>query len=79
MDTSGRRLAKRDADLALAELRASGTDPRAIVAWAAASAGISVERARADEVTRLFDLNAVRPTPQIVDAHTVEVLRNARV
>ena len=40
LDESGRRLAKREDDLSLAELRAGGTDPRAIVAWAAQSCGI---------------------------------------
>jgi glutamyl-tRNA synthetase len=56
-DENGRRLAKREADLSLAELRAGGTDPRAIVKWAAESAGISLrERGAASEVTALFDL-----------------------
>jgi len=59
-DANGRRLAKREADLSLAELRAGGTDPRAIVTWAARSAGVEVgERATAAEVTPLFQLAAL--------------------
>ena len=50
LDEAGRRLAKRADDLSLAELAAGGTDPRAVVAWAARSAGMDVgERARAEE------------------------------
>ncbi|MFT5050388.1 MAG: glutamyl-tRNA synthetase [Chlamydiales bacterium] len=39
----GRRLASRSADLPLADLREAGVDPRAIVAWAAASCGMHPE------------------------------------
>jgi len=56
-DASGRRLAKREADLSLTELRAGGTDPRAIVAWAAQSAGLEVPaRVTPAEVTPRFEL-----------------------
>jgi len=60
LDESGRRLAKRQDDLSLQELREGGTDPRAIVAWAANSAGMSVgERATAREVAPLFAVGRV--------------------
>ncbi len=59
-DANGRRLAKREADLSLAELREAGIDPRAIVSWVAQSAGIALEsRVTAAEVTPLFDLSRV--------------------
>lgn len=38
-DAQGRRLAKRSDDLSLCRLREEGVDPRAVVAWAATSAG----------------------------------------
>ena len=78
-DTSGRRLAKREADLSLAELRAGGTDPRAIVAWAARSAGIAVsERATPAEVTPHFQLAALPPRPVPLEPALLEALRAAR-
>jgi glutamyl-tRNA synthetase len=56
-DEAGRRLAKRRDDLSLSELRAGGSDPRRIVAWAAGSAGQRVpERVTATEVLRVFEL-----------------------
>jgi glutamyl-tRNA synthetase len=56
VDESGRRLAKRELDLSLFELRERGADPRAIVAWAAASAGLRVPpRVSAAEVLPSFD------------------------
>jgi len=39
VDDHGERLAKRRGGLSLADLRAAGVDPRALVAWAARSAG----------------------------------------
>lgn len=54
-DSSGRRLAKRARDLSLCELRERGADPRAIVAWAARSAGINVvTRVTAEETLALY-------------------------
>jgi len=78
-DATGRRLAKREADLSLAELRAGGTDPRAIVAWAARSAGIRVnERVTAREVTATFDL-ARLPKPSVqLEPESLASLRAAR-
>lgn len=64
LEADGRRLAKRSGALALAELRARGVDGRAVVAWAAASAGLAVpERVGAAEVLAHFDLTRVPRTP----------------
>ena len=63
-DEHGERLAKRRGDLALAALRTSGVDARAVVAWAAASAGHAVpERVTAREALRGFDLARVPRAP----------------
>jgi glutamyl-tRNA synthetase len=51
-DEHGRRLAKREDDLSLGELRERGVDARAVVGWAARSAGFDVpERVTAREAT----------------------------
>jgi len=64
LDAEGARLAKRRGDLALEELRAGGTDPRAVVAWAARSAGQACgERVRAAELVATFDLARVPRAP----------------
>ena len=79
VDESGRRLAKREADLSLAELRAGGTDPRAIVAWAAHSAGMpSSERCTPGELTAHFDLTRVPREPLRLSASVVSALKQAR-
>lgn len=79
VDASGRRLAKRERDLGLAELRAGGTDPRALVAWAARSAGLSVdERVTAREVLPIFTLERLPRAPSLLDAPTLAALRSAR-
>ncbi|HEY0468983.1 MAG TPA: tRNA glutamyl-Q(34) synthetase GluQRS [Polyangiaceae bacterium] len=78
-DASGRRLAKREADLSLAELRANGTDPRALVAWAARSAGLAVsERATPAEVTPVFQLAALPRDPVPLEPEVLAALRDAR-
>jgi glutamyl-tRNA synthetase len=78
-DAEGRRLAKREADLSLAELRAGGTDPRAIVAWAAHSASLSVgERVRAQEVTPLFAIERLPREPVRLTRAALEALQAAR-
>jgi glutamyl-tRNA synthetase len=78
-DEQGRRLAKREADLSLAELRASGTDPRAIVAWVANSAGITLpERASARELSPLFSLERLPREAVRLTAETLEALKRAR-
>lgn len=65
-DEAGRRLAKRSDDLALATLRRSGVDPRAIVAWAARSAGVEVQGPlAAREVLGDFRLERVPPEPVV--------------
>jgi glutamyl-tRNA synthetase len=72
-------LAKREADLSLAELRARGSDPRAIVAWAARSAGQDVgARATAAEVTPRFELARLPREPLALDAATLDALEAAR-
>ena len=43
VDASGRRLAKREAALGLAELRENGVDPRGVVAFAARASGMRVD------------------------------------
>lgn len=79
LDAEGRRLAKRADDLSLRELREGGTDPRAIVAWAAESAGLSVpSRVTAREVVPLFELERLPRTPVTLSASTIEALRRAR-
>lgn len=78
-DATGRRLAKRENDLSLAELRAGGTDPRAIVAWAAQSAGMVVgERVTAREVTPLFQLAAVPKASVPLEPEFIAALKAAR-
>jgi glutamyl-tRNA synthetase len=78
-DEHGRRLAKREADLSLAELRAGGTDPRAIVAWAANSAGMRLdERATAREVSPLFAVERVPREALRLTAETLKALKSAR-
>ena len=78
-DATGRRLAKRENDLSLAELRAGGTDPRAIVAWAARSSGLAVDdRVTAREVTPLFQLSAVPKESVPLGPELVAALKAAR-
>lgn len=63
VDDTGRRLAKRHDDLGLSQLRDRGVDPRAVVSWVAASAGIvTSERSSAREYLPLFDLARVPRT-----------------
>jgi glutamyl-tRNA synthetase len=64
VDERGARLAKRRGDLALAEIRGRGGDPRAVVAWAArTSAQLELERAAPAEVLAGFDLARVPRSP----------------
>ena len=59
-DASGRRLAKHADDLALAELRERGADPRAIVRWVAENTGMPTgELASASELLPVFRLENV--------------------
>lgn len=79
LDESGRRLAKRCDDLSLQELREGGTDPRAIVAWAARSCGIRCG-ARITARVALIDFAPARlpRSPVTLDAETIAELRAAR-
>lgn len=55
-DSTGKRLAKRADSLSLQTLRDAGIESRAIVAWAASSAGIAVpSHCRPQEVLAVFD------------------------
>jgi glutamyl-tRNA synthetase len=59
-NSAGERLAKREAALGLAELRARGVDPRRIVGWAARSAGLEApELALASELCAGFEIRAI--------------------
>lgn len=63
VDATGRRLAKRHDDLGLSQLRELGVDPRAIVSWVAASAGIvTSEPLSAREYLPLIELARVPRT-----------------
>ena len=66
VDEDGERLAKRRGDLSLRHLRESGVDPRAVVAWAARSAGLDVgERVEAAACVAGFDMARV-PRERVV-------------
>jgi glutamyl-tRNA synthetase len=82
LDVSGRRLAKRADDLGLGTLRAEGTDPRAIVAWAARSAGIDGlapdDRTTAADCVPRFSMGRVPKSPLVLDPATIAALRRAR-
>jgi glutamyl-tRNA synthetase len=78
LDETGRRLAKREDDLSLQALREGGTDPRAVVAWAAKSCGIaSAERITARVALIDFALAKIPREPVILDAATLASLREA--
>lgn len=80
VDADGRRLAKRSDDLGLAELREAGVDARAVVSWAARSAGLEVpERASAGDALRVFDLARLPHEPVRLDADALSRLKEARV
>jgi glutamyl-tRNA synthetase len=79
LDHAGRRLAKRADDLSLASLREQGTDPRAIVAWAARSAGqVAAGRATASEIVEQFELARLPSAPVRLTAHQIRQLVEAR-
>jgi len=79
LDESGRRLAKRQDDLSLQELREGGTDPRAIVAWAAQSCGLACgPRVTARVALINFSLAKLPRQPITLDAATLSELREAR-
>lgn len=78
-DEAGRRLAKRSEDSSLVELMTLGVDPRAVVAWAARTAGVSEMAGEAiavpADVTPFFSMTRV-PTAQVsITPKTIEELR----
>lgn len=78
VDEQGRRLAKRDGDLALASLRAAGVDPRTVVGWAARSAGqLADPRPSPAEVARSFALARLPREPVVLDRATLASLRRS--
>lgn len=79
LDAEGRRLAKRADDLSLAALAAQGTDPRAILAWVAQSAGLGgPERLEARELCDLLELERLRREPVVLSKEVIAGLRQAR-
>ncbi len=79
LDEHGRRLAKRHDDLSLQELREGGTDPRAIVAWAARSCGVACGPRVTARVALLdFSLRKLPRSAVVLDTETVAQLRAAR-
>ncbi len=79
VDETGRRLAKRCDDLSLSQLREAGTDPCAIVAWAASSAGqLTAERSTPSDILPAFDLSALPHRPVVLTARCIEALRSAQ-
>jgi glutamyl-tRNA synthetase len=79
LDEHGERLAKRRGDLGLSELRRGGTDPRAVVAWAAQISGQDAgDRATAHELVGAFDLARLPRNPVRLTRFWLERLRDAR-
>ena len=79
-DAAGRRLAKRRGDLTLRALREFGVDPRAVVAWAARSAGYAgAERILATDLLGEFEMSRVPRHPVRLVGADVERLRASRV
>lgn len=79
LDAQGRRLAKRADDLSLSLLREAGTDPRAILAWVADSAGFDgPDRVSARELCDLFELSRISHQPVTLTEAAIDELRVAR-
>jgi glutamyl-tRNA synthetase len=79
LDETGRRLAKRADDLSLSELAGGGTDPRAVVAWAARSAGMDVgERITPEQAIPAFDFGKLPRAPVRLTQAAIAELREAR-
>lgn len=78
-DATGRRLAKREKDLSLRDLREAGVDPRAVVEWVAHCSGfVDVQRPRAIDLVTEFALERVPKTPVRVLPDDLERIRAAR-
>jgi glutamyl-tRNA synthetase len=74
VDQGGARLAKRTDALSLGALRARGADPRAIVGWAARSAGVAADGlVTPSEITPVFRLESL-PRGQVVAPDIEELL-----
>jgi glutamyl-tRNA synthetase len=74
-DAQGRRLAKRSADLSLAELRRRGVDPRALVRWVLTSLGTEVpELISAREALARFAWTRVPKSPVSFDQTELSTL-----
>ena len=75
----GVRLAKRRQDLTLVELRTAGVDPRAVVGWAARSAGQPAEeRPTAADLLGGFDLRRLPRAPTVLSEDELVRIRSAR-
>lgn len=83
-DQTGRRLAKRERDLGLFELREAGVDPKAIVGWAALTSGQTdawhgaqgrIPRLAARELLPHFDMKQVPLGPVVLPPDPVAMLR----
>lgn len=72
-DPSGQRLAKRHDAMSLAELRAHGVDPRAIVGWAARSLGQPAKgRVTPLELVQSFDGSRIPRAPWVLTGRELE-------
>lgn len=80
VDATGRRLAKRSGDIALASLQEAGVDPRLLVAWVAASLGLAVDApVRANQVLAGFRLPRTPEPPVRFAAPELAALRAGRI
>jgi glutamyl-tRNA synthetase len=80
LDERGERLAKRRGGSTLSDLRSSGVDPRAVVSWAARSAGLDAPpRARPDELLARFGLERLPRGPHRLSPQELEEMRGARI
>lgn len=78
-DANGRRLAKREDDLSLFELRNTGCDARAIVGWVARGAGMEApERATARELVPSFSMDRLPLDSVYVTQELLATLRASR-
>jgi glutamyl-tRNA synthetase len=69
----GRRLAKRENAMSLHTLREAGVDPRAIVSWVAASAGLEVPpRVHAADCVSSFDIKRIPKSIVVLDDDTLD-------
>jgi glutamyl-tRNA synthetase len=75
LDSSGRRFAKRDRSVTLADLRDRGADPRSVVDWISrVSGGPSVDRVTPRELVPGFAIERVPRAPVVAGAETIDGL-----